>query len=204
MMIHMTNTHIIPYMVWNESNLDLEWYYGPKPAQQKYSHELLRAESLGRQSGNVPLVLASSRAGRWTNRWPTRRTRLAPMMVHEIKFVMDNPIERQLMGLMIDFGCNEHDCDVFDYWDDKYPVKVSDSEVKAALLRRGGLYCCSSARGTNSPETVVFDFDAKALGLTPAHAGEPEYPNVPPVTLNNARRLGIDLKPYDVRLFVIE
>ena len=34
-MLHMTNSHIVPYMVWNHSNLDLEWFYGPDPAQVK-------------------------------------------------------------------------------------------------------------------------------------------------------------------------
>jgi hypothetical protein len=33
MMIHMTNTHILPYMVWNDENLDLEWKFGPEPQQ---------------------------------------------------------------------------------------------------------------------------------------------------------------------------
>ena len=57
MMIHMTNTHIVPYMVWNDENLDLEWKFGPEPQQSKFHHAFLRAETLGRQSGNVPWAL---------------------------------------------------------------------------------------------------------------------------------------------------
>ena len=66
MMIGMTNTHIIPYMVWNESNLDLEWMMNAEPAQAKYSHEMLRVESIGRQSGNVLVVIAGTTHGKST------------------------------------------------------------------------------------------------------------------------------------------
>ena len=59
MMFHMTNTHILPYMGWGESNLDLEWQDNETlPSQAKFPHALLRAESLGRQTGNIPVVLA--------------------------------------------------------------------------------------------------------------------------------------------------
>ncbi len=63
-MIHMTNTQILPYMVWNEANLDLEWKDGAEPVQWKYGADLMRAHSLGRQTGNIPLALGNIFANR--------------------------------------------------------------------------------------------------------------------------------------------
>ena len=87
MMIHMTNTHILPYMVWNDENLDLEWKFGPEPQQSKFSYDFLRAETLGRQTGNVPWALDRIMDAKSKEQEAMAvRTRFGTMMVHEIRW----------------------------------------------------------------------------------------------------------------------
>ncbi len=175
MMLHMTNTHIIPYMVWNETNLDLEWFYGPEPAQSKYPHDLLRAESLGRQSGNIPLALARvENAKSKAEADFAARTRAAALMVHEIK-PDPNGGDVAVLRPLYDFGYGEDDCRVFNYWDDGYPVKTSnDEQVKSLLLQRGRTLLLLICTWNPRPETVTFTLDSKPLGLQPAVAGDVE------------------------------
>ena len=57
MMQHMTNAHILPWGSFNQANLDLEWKFGPRPFQSKFTPALLRTESTGRQTGNLPIAI---------------------------------------------------------------------------------------------------------------------------------------------------
>ena len=175
-MIHMTNTHVVPYMVWNDSNLDLEWFYGSQPAQAKYGHDLLRAESLGRQSGNIPLALArvdGNAAPKVLER--AVRTRFAALMVHEIKTepsLHGGNFERPLYERMWDFGYGLEDCEVFNYWDKGYPLTFSDSEVKSLLLKRGGKLLLLVCGWNKKPVNVKAALDTKVLRLSPANASD--------------------------------
>ncbi len=133
-MIHMTNTQIPPYLVWSDAILDLEWFYGPEPAQARYPVSLLRAQSLGRPSGNIPLALAFIGQPRDAEeRKIAERTRTAALAVHEIA-VPSNAFDPVLTA----FGYGKDDCEVFNYWDHGYPVEMSDPEAKSILLRREG------------------------------------------------------------------
>ncbi len=165
MMIHMTNTHIVPYMVWNEENLDLEWKYGPEPQQSKYPHDLLRAEALGRQSGNIPVVIALVQdAKSKEDEAFAHRTRFGAMFVHEIRWF--GPPE-PLTKLAADFGYGRDDCQVWNYWDEGYPVKASDPEAKSLLLKRGSELMLVIATWNPRPAEVRFTLDTRALKLRP-------------------------------------
>jgi len=160
MMIHMTNTHILPYMVWNHSNLDLEWFYADTPAQQSYAPDLLRAQSIGRQTGNIPAALAR---GQSMDKRPNRREMGA---IFEIRMTNDYQPPKYLL----EFGYGQDDCDVFNYWDDSYPVRFSDPQVKSILLRRGGKARLLLATWNGEPAKVTLTADAKTLGFVPVKA----------------------------------
>jgi hypothetical protein len=140
-------------MVWNMSNLDLEWFYGPEPAQKRYADGLLRAESLGRQSGNIPLVLA---------RDGTHRT--STMLVHEIK--AEGP-EKTWWDAMYDFGYGQKDCAVFNYWNPDYPVSVSNPGIRTLLLKRGSELLLAACSWNSQAEQARLKLDTRALGLSP-------------------------------------
>ena len=165
MMIHMTNTHILPYMVWNEENLDLEWKFGPEPQQSKFPHDMLRAESLGRQTGNAPYVIANVQDAKTKEEAEfADRTRFGAMFVHEIRW-FGGPVP--MAKLAADFGYGQDDCQVWNYWDDDYPVESSDPQAKSLLLKRGGEFMLIVATWNPKPADVKFTLDTRALKLRP-------------------------------------
>jgi len=198
-MIHMTNTHLLPYMGWNDANLDLEWFYGPEPQQSKYAPELLRAESLGRQTGNLPLVLANIDNVRSKEEQAfAERTRFGVMMVHEIKARMWGE-DGQLLKRVLDFGYGQDDCQVFNYWDEHYPVRTShDEQVKSLLLRRGQDLLLVLCTWNPKPETVTLRLDGQALGLTLSAATDAETGEA--LKFDGEGTLAIPLPGYGVRL----
>jgi len=192
-MIHMTNTEIIPYMVWNDSNLDLEWFYGPEPQQSKYAHELLRTESLGRQAGNIPLVLAQiDNTKTPEEKAIAERTRLGTMMVHEIKtraWGEDN----KLLTRLLDFGYGQDDCQVFNYWDENDPVSLSNEpQVKSLLLRRGVEFLLLLCSWNPNPEEITVSLNVPIGGASDEESGGP-------VAMDSGK-LRLTLDGYGVRL----
>ncbi|MFP4058439.1 MAG: glycoside hydrolase domain-containing protein [Candidatus Brocadiia bacterium] len=197
MMLHMTNTHIVPYMGWNHANLDLEWFYGPDPQQAKYPHDLLRAESIGRQTGNLPLVLARVQNTKSeAQKAFAERTRFGTMMVHEIKF-RPHGESRKLLRRVLDFGYGLEGCRVLNYWDQGYPVEASDPEVKSLLLQRGTRLLLVLCTWSPKPETVELTLDLEALGLRPTEATDGETGEQLPL---RGDALAVPLEGYGVRL----
>ncbi len=154
MMIHMTNTHILPYMVWNHSNLDLEWFYGDSPAQQAYAADMLRAQSIGRQTGNIPCALARG------DKHGGRPGRAEMAAIHEIRLTDDYTPYAPLT----EFGYDEVGVDIFNYWDESYPVTFSDPKVKSILLRRDGQARLLLATWNGEAATVTMTPDTAKLG----------------------------------------
>ena len=204
MMIHMTNTHILPYMVWNESNLDLEWFFGPEPAQSKYPHEMLRAQSLGRQTGNIPLVLARVEAGTSIPYESEQGkkiacNRLIAMMVHEIK-PDPNGGNCAMMHPILKFGYGMDDCLVWNYWDAGHPVRSDDPQVKTLLLKRGGELMLLLATWNSAAAVVELSIDEKTTGIRPKDAWELTVDDEKRALPLQDGKLRLSLEGYDTRL----
>ena len=200
MMIHMTNTHILPYMVWNQANLDLEWLMTAEPAQAKYAPDLLRAESIGLQSGNVPLAIAGTMRGKATEkeRKHAERTRWAAMLVHEIKLgISAEPFPEPL----VEFGYGLDDTTVFNYWDENPPVSISDNQCKWLLLKRDGKLMALLTTWNAQPNEVTVTLDTQQLGLTPSKATNAESGETVP--FQNGK-FTFQMNGYGVRIFRIE
>jgi hypothetical protein len=185
MMIHMTNTHIVPYMVWNEYNLDLEWRGSDAPLQKRFSPDLLRAESLGLKTGNVPVVLGFSGG--------------PAMLVHEIKTGITISKYPQPF---VDFGYGLADCEVINYWDEHPPMRVSDPDCKWLLLKRGGKLLIYLVTWNGDDATVKTSLDLARLGVdvktvVDAEDGEPV------AKLENGT-FSIDMDAFGVRTLFVE
>jgi hypothetical protein len=176
-------------------NLDLEWMYGPEPQQSKYSPELLRAESLGLQSGNFPLVLARvQNTTSEAQKAKAERTRWGTMLVHEIRCsITVSPLPESI----VDFGYGLDDCHVFNYWQDDYPLRASNEQVKTLLLRRKGQAFIAVCTWNPEPETVTLALDSEALGLDLRQAENAETGEALPFDNNT---LTLALPGYGVRL----
>jgi len=201
MMIHMTNTHIIPYMTWNMENLDLEWKFGPEPQQSKFPADFLRAESLGRQSGNVPFVLDAIQETKTQAEYnAVERTRFGTMMVHEIRYQIPGPGNTGLFKVLTDFGYGTDNCQVYNYWQTAYPVKASDPLAKSLLLKNGKdlllLICTWNPKAAD----VTFTLDTKALGVTPTVAFNEEKPAEPFTYTVKTPSVTLPLDGYGVRI----
>jgi hypothetical protein len=198
-MLHMTNSHVLPYMVFNQSNLDLEWFYGPDPQQGKYAHDLLRAESIGLQTGCIPLVLAhTGRSER--GRTVGERTCFGTMFVHEIR-IRYRHASAPLMEAVLDFGYGLPDCRVFNYWDDNYPLAASDEKAKSIVLRRNGKAMIVVATWNEEPKRVDFSVGPEELEIEPTSLIDVESGEA--VSLKKGR-FSLDLPGYGVRLLVLE
>jgi hypothetical protein len=160
MMFHMTNSHIVPYMGFGQTNLDLEWRYSKKQFQSRFSPELLRTQSLGLQTGNVPFALASERGA---------PGRMGGLMVHEVRcwFIHRNA---SLMQELLEFGYGREDCRVINYWDEDPPLTVSDGRCKWLLLARDGKLMILLCTWNENAAELTVKTDAGALGVQVSEA----------------------------------
>jgi hypothetical protein len=201
MMIHMTNTHIVPYMVWNDCNLDLEWRYGPQPAQAKYAADLLRAQSLGLQSGNIPVALADIKGEAESKEQKRRaaRTRWAALTVHEIKGGITS---EHYPEPMVAFGYGLPDCRVYNYWGEDAPMNLSDPRCKWLLLEREGKLMMLLCTWNGKESTVRASLDLKRLGLDVANVINAETGEK--VAGLQHGTFSFELNGYGVRIFRLE
>jgi len=199
MEVHMTNGHVVPYMVWNEINLDLEWFYDGPLAQIRYPADLLRAESLGRKTGNIPSALARD------YRHPRGvRSRFGTLMVHEIGNAFSGGIQEQpgpLKRILEQFGYGLPDCKVHNYWDRNPPATVSDEQCKWLLLQRGKRFLALLCTWRPVPSEATLTLSSAALGMSPVRAVDAENGN--DLELKDGA-VTVPLKDYGVRLIRIE
>lgn len=137
--VHMTNACLVPVMSFANINLDWEWQYGERDFQDRFTPEMTVAETIGRQCGNIPLILQ----GGYYSTTPEKmdwinRTRTGVCMVHELRTWDWQPkAQWDLYKLMFDFGYGEKECRVYNYWDDGFPLQISGVNAKAILMVKG-------------------------------------------------------------------
>jgi hypothetical protein len=197
-MHHMTNTHILPFQTWSDCTLDLEWFYGPEPQQSKYPAAMLRTESIGLQTGNMPHVLARvDRTSSDEEKNKAERTRFGVCMTHELKAYMAGA-DGRLLSKVLDFGYGLDSSQTYNYWDRDYPVATSnDDQVKSILITRNNDALLVLCTWNPNPETVEITVDAKAAGINAASAVDAESGDALPIANG---KIDLELKGYGVRL----
>jgi hypothetical protein len=158
MVLHMTNTHVLPYMVWNDSNLDLEWRDHVLPRQKAFRPDMLRVQSLGLQTGTIPQALAFKKARDDVSFFGS-------MMVHEIRSWFTNDRAREMLEHMLEFGYGRSDCRVINYWDAEPPLRISDGECKWLLMQRGGELLVLLCTWNPESQRLQIQVDTKDLGV---------------------------------------
>ena len=145
--LHMTNANLLPILVWGDINLDIEWDWGG--GNLPFPPDLLRAETTGRQTGSYPHALHQCSP---TNLYKAnvKRDKNAPVVRQEWGIRMTHEIMNWQWGssglaaacplgaLVSGFGYGEPTCQVFNYWQDGYPLTVSDTRVKSLALENQG------------------------------------------------------------------
>ena len=124
-MPHMTNAYLIPVFSWSTMNLDWEMHYGGTDFQDRFTRDYVRAASLGRQGGNMPIVLqgvtevSDPKKQAWVE-----RTRTAVCIPHELAVWEADPFFARVRGYLYSLGYGTPACRVIHYWDEDPAVRV--------------------------------------------------------------------------------
>ncbi|MBS3762737.1 MAG: hypothetical protein KGZ25_05455, partial [Planctomycetes bacterium] len=128
MQLHITNGHVLPFMTWNDCNLDLEWRRAA-PMQKAFSADLMRTETTGLQTGCRPLAFS----------WGDDLKAFGALMVHECNSWGWSKPHKTYMPMLFEIGYGLPDCNIYNYWDPADPVHTSnDEDVKSLLVERNG------------------------------------------------------------------
>ncbi len=189
---HMTNTCIVPILSFANINLDWEWQYGKRDWQDRFSPDLAVAETIGRQCGNVPLVLAGGFYDEKDPAWNwCMRTRLGVCLVHEIRVWDWHPaFHYALLKKLFDFGYGDKACRVYNYWDEGFPLSVTGCDAKGIVMVKGqkaiAIVTDYGEGGTCTmkldlgklglPATVKPSYRESGEALTAAGPGEASFP----------------------------
>ena len=200
---HMTNTNIVPTLAFANVNLDWEWQYGECDFQDRFTPDLTVAQTIGRKTGNVPLILSGGLHNRKHPKYPwVMRTRLGVCLVHEIRMWDHGPPETvELLKKLHEFGYGEPDCRVFNYWDDGHPVKVTGIDAKTIAMSRGGkAIVIVTDYGEGGACTVTFNPDA--LGIA-APAKAVDFETGETVDGDAGRGFSFELKKHGFRALLL-
>jgi len=189
MMIHMTNANILPMLSFNQINLDLEWRDEPREFQAKYSPELLRAETTGLHTGNLPTALANTHGMKERTNLASmcRRTRTGALLVHGARHAQGWKRYRPFVDMLAAFNAAAPDAIWWHYWSDDLPVTTDDSQVKPLLVRVGDRLLLTLCTWNPEPATVQVTLNLKTLGLRPTTAVDQEFPTLNAGTLEAAK-----------------
>jgi hypothetical protein len=137
--IHMTNANIVPMLSFGTVNLDWEWRdqgpFADLDVQDRQGPDLILAQSLGLQSGNLPVAITGCMLhGR---DWLTR-TLMATCFPHEIRIHSGSGDVAFAQTQMARFGYGQPDCRVFRFWEDGFPLKIEGAAMRGLVLARDG------------------------------------------------------------------
>jgi hypothetical protein len=166
-MVHMTNTAIAPILSFARTQADWEDRSGDADFQDRFSRDFLQTESIGRQFGNVPIVLNLIRGSDEAKLDWAYRTCAGVMLTHELKpwgrkYGKPDPFWENTDRLRA-FGYGTPQVKVWNYWQSDFPAKIS-GETSSLLLSKPGstlLIVCDYGDGGD----YKVKLDAGVLGL---------------------------------------
>ena len=132
--IHDTNAAINPILSMAQMNYTWEDKPGDADFQDRFSRDYIRAESIGRQQGNIPYNLWLVHGNDEKKRNWASHTGTGVALTHEMRSGGEDywSVYRQLY----DFGYGTATVEVANYWDDDYPVRVSGIDSSSILLKK--------------------------------------------------------------------
>jgi hypothetical protein len=137
---HMTNTQLVPVNSFLNCTMDWEWKYGMEDFQDRFSPDLTVAETIGRQVGAWPTILAGGHPDSKDPRLDfLQRTRLGVTLVHEIQVFDYSPqLDRDIYRKLYEFGYGTEACRVFNYWQQGHPVQVDGIQAATLAMAKDG------------------------------------------------------------------
>ena len=138
--VHMTNTNLLPILSFSQALLDWEWKYGSSDFQERFTPDYIRAVSIGRQSGNIPVMLDGIQGiDRQSPAYArVTRTGLALILPHEMDTYggwMDGAVVGKAVGI-IDAFRSRPGTECYACWESG-PVLDAPQGLLVAAYRRG-------------------------------------------------------------------
>ncbi len=201
---HMTNTNIIPILSFATVNLDWEWQYGKTDFQDRFTPDLTVAETIGRQCGNIPLILAGGHTPADDPAYPWMvRTRTGVCLVHEIR-VWDwrQELHYEMLGRLFEFGYGTDDCRVYNYWDEGFPLAVEGVDARAIVLVNGPRAIVIVTDYGEGGECTL-SLDLAATGV-PATVVAKDLETGEPIAGGAPGSVTFPLKKHDLRAVIFE
>ncbi|MCD6361369.1 MAG: hypothetical protein J7M38_10985, partial [Armatimonadetes bacterium] len=201
---HMTNTNIVPLLSFATVNLDWEWRYGKSDFQDRFTWDLTVAQTIGRQCGNIPMILGGGHTPRDDPAYPwMTRTRLGVCLVHEIRVWDHGPPEHyEMYGKLFEFGYGLPECRVYNYWDEGFPLAVSGVEGKGIVIVNGNRAVAVVTDYGDGGECTL-ELDLKAVGL-PATVRPTNFETGDAMTAAAPGVVTFPLKKHDFRAVLFE
>ena len=204
-MVHMTNTAIAPILSFARTQASWEDRMGDTDFQDRFSRDYIQAESIGRQFGNVPIVLSLISGPDEAKKIWADRTQAGVMLTHELKtwgynWGKANPFWDNTDRLRT-FGYGTPAVKVWNYWQKDYPAAITGDESSSILLSKPGgvmMVVCDYGDGGN----FKVNLNAKTLGLKgkmtvkDAESGEA-------MTVSPTGELAFALKKHDFKVIEV-
>ena len=167
--VHDTNSLSLASFSFATATMDLEWKYGNKDYQDRYSADYLLAMDTGRQGGFFPTAIDGIISKPDKKAWITR-TMLACFLPHEIQPTIgigggsDLKTLRNAYKIIWDFGKAELDSKFIGYWDENTPAKPqSGNLLVSGYLRKNKMLLVIGNYGGNGE--IPIKIDCKKLGF---------------------------------------
>jgi hypothetical protein len=200
---HMTNTLLVPVHSFLNCTMDWEWKYGYDDFQDRFSPDFTVAETIGRQVGAWPTILAGGHPDPKDPRVDfLYRTRLGVALVHEIQVFDYQPQrDQEIYARLFEFGYGLDRCRVFNYWQPGYPVRVEGLDARTLAIRGdAGAIVVVTDYGAGGRGRVLVD--SQKLGL-PADAQAVDLETGQPVARDATGAFVVELKKHDFRILRI-
>ncbi|HEY1791844.1 MAG TPA: hypothetical protein VGG34_02930 [Opitutaceae bacterium] len=172
-MVHMTNAAIAPILSFAQSMYTWEDMKSDLDFQDRHTRDYIRAESIGRQHGDVPFAMLLTVTKDPAKLAWIKRTGTGVLLVHEIKTSGSEREWSVAFQKLVDFGYGQKDVRVFNYWDADNPVSVDGGDVATLCVAKSGAalaVVCDYGGGGE----MTLHMNRKALGLSQGLAARNE------------------------------
>ncbi|MBV9851256.1 MAG: hypothetical protein JO250_16420, partial [Armatimonadetes bacterium] len=145
-----------------------EMHYGGSDFQDRFPRDYIRAVTLGRQSGNMPVVLQGiTEVSDPAQRAWVERTRTGVCLTHELTVWQADPLFIRVKQFLYTLGYGTPTCRVFHYWDEHPALTVSGLDAAwIAFENRDTVAVMVTDYGGGGDARLTLD--TRRLGL-PAH-----------------------------------
>jgi len=200
---HMTNTQIVPVNSFLNCTMDWEWKYGYDDFQDRFSPELTVAETIGRQVGAWPTILAGGNLDPKDPRVEfVHRTRLGVALVHELQVFDYGPAsDAEIYRRLLEFGYGADDCRVYNYWQEGHPVRVEGIKACTLAMARGGA-AVIVVTDYSDGGTCRVALDLERLGLK-AEAAAVDFETGRPIERTGPGAFVFPIKKHDFRILEV-